>query len=34
MIAVVNTGRLVDYPVGLLLAPHGGRLLVSGLEGE
>ncbi len=34
VIAVVNTGGLVDYPVGLLLSPHGARLLVSGLEGE
>ena len=30
---VVNDGGLVDYPIGLLLAAHGGRLLVSGLEG-
>ncbi len=31
--AVVNDGGLVDYSIGLLLAAHGGRLLVSGLEG-
>jgi len=31
--AVVNDGGLVDYSIGLLLAVHGGRLLVSGLEG-
>ena len=31
--ALVNDGGLVDYSIGLLLAPRGGRLLVSGLEG-
>jgi hypothetical protein len=31
--AVINDGGLVDYPIGLLLVAHGGRLLVSGLEG-
>ena len=31
--AVINDGGLVDYSIGLLLAVHGGRLLVSGLEG-
>jgi hypothetical protein len=31
--AVINDGGLVDYSIGLLLATHGGRLLVSGLEG-
>jgi hypothetical protein len=31
--ALVNDGGLVDYPIGLLLAPHDGQLLVSGLEG-
>lgn len=31
--AVVNDGGLVNYSIGLLLAAHGGRLLVSGLEG-
>jgi len=31
--AVVTDGGLVDYPIGLLLAPRDGRLLVSGLEG-
>jgi hypothetical protein len=31
--AVINDGGLVDYSIGLLLAAHGGRLLVSGLEG-
>jgi hypothetical protein len=31
--AVVNDGGLADYSIGLLLAAHGGRLLVSGLEG-
>jgi hypothetical protein len=31
--AVVNDGGLVDYSIGLLLAAHDGRLLVSGLEG-
>jgi hypothetical protein len=29
--AVINDGGLVDYSIGLLLAAHGGRLLVSGL---
>jgi hypothetical protein len=33
--AVINDGGLVDYPIRLLLLEdHGGRLLVSGLEGE
>ncbi len=32
--ALVNDGGLVDYPIGLLLASRGGRLLVSGLDGE
>jgi hypothetical protein len=32
--AVVNDGGLEDYPVGLLLARRGGRLLVTGLESE
>jgi hypothetical protein len=31
--ALVNDGGLVDYSIGLLLVAHGGRLLVSGLEG-
>jgi len=31
--ALVTDGGLVDYPIGLLLAPRDGRLLVSGLEG-
>jgi hypothetical protein len=30
---LVTDGGLVDYPIGLLLAPRGGRLLVSGLDG-
>jgi len=30
--AVVNDGGLIDYTLGLTLAPHGGRLLVSALE--
>jgi hypothetical protein len=32
--ALVNDGGLIDYPIGLVLAPHGGRLLVTGLDGE
>lgn len=32
--AVINDGGLVDYPIGLLLEDHDGRLLVAGLEGE
>lgn len=32
--ALVTDGRVVDYPVGLLLSPQGDRLLVSGLDGE
>jgi hypothetical protein len=32
--ALVNDGGLVDYPIGLLLASRGGRLLVTGLHGE
>jgi hypothetical protein len=31
--ALVTDGGLVDYPIGLLLAPRGGRPLVSGLDG-
>jgi hypothetical protein len=31
--AIVNDGGLVDYSIGLLLAAHDDRLLVSGLEG-
>ncbi len=31
--ALVTNGGLVDYSIGLLLAPRGGRLLVSGLDG-
>ncbi len=31
--ALVNDGGLVDYSIGLLLAPRSGRLLVSGLDG-
>jgi hypothetical protein len=31
--ALVNDGGLVDYPIGLLLAPRGGRLLVTGMDG-
>jgi hypothetical protein len=31
--ARVTDGGLVDYPIRLLLAPRGGRLLVSGLDG-
>ncbi len=30
--AVVNDGGVVDYSLGLILAPHGGRLQVSALE--
>ncbi len=30
--AVVNDGGLIDYTLGLTLAPHAGRLLVTGLE--
>jgi hypothetical protein len=32
--ALVTDGGLVDYPIGLLLASRGGRLLVTGLDGE
>jgi hypothetical protein len=32
--ALVNDGGAVDYPIGLLLERQGGRLLVSGLDGE
>jgi hypothetical protein len=32
--ALVTDGGLVDYRIGLLLSPQGGRLLVTGLEGE
>jgi hypothetical protein len=31
--ALINDGGLIDYPVALLLARHGHRLLVSGLAG-
>jgi hypothetical protein len=31
--ALVTDGGLVDYSIGLLLAPRGGRLLVGGLDG-
>ncbi len=31
--AVVNDGGPVNYPIGLLLAPHAGRLLVTELGG-
>jgi hypothetical protein len=31
--ALVTDGALIDYPIGLRLAPHGGRLLVSELDG-
>ncbi|HEY4896587.1 MAG TPA: hypothetical protein VII01_10905 [Solirubrobacteraceae bacterium] len=31
--ALVTDGGLIDYPIGLLLAFRGGRLLVSGLDG-
>jgi hypothetical protein len=31
--ALVNDGGLVDYPIRLVLALHGGRLLVTGLDG-
>lgn len=30
--AVVNGGGLIDYTLGLILAPRGGRLLVTALE--
>jgi hypothetical protein len=30
--AVVNSGGLIDYTLGLTLAPRGGRLLVTALE--
>jgi len=30
--ALVNDGGLIDYSIGLRLAPHDDRLLVSGLE--
>jgi hypothetical protein len=30
--AVVNAGGLIDYTLGLTLAPQGGRLLVTGVE--
>ena len=30
--AVVNDGGLIDYTLGLILAPQDGRLLVTGLE--
>jgi hypothetical protein len=29
--AIINDGGLVDYPIVLLLAHYGHRLLVSGL---
>jgi hypothetical protein len=31
--AIINDGGLIDYPIALLLARHGHRLLVSGLAG-
>jgi len=31
--ALVNDGGVVDYSIGLRLAPHRGRLLASALEG-
>lgn len=31
--AVINDGGLLDYPIALLLAHHGSRLLVTGLDG-
>jgi hypothetical protein len=31
--ALVNDGGLIDYPIGLVLALHGSRLLVTGLDG-
>lgn len=31
--AVVNDGGLIDYTIGLTLAPNDGRFLVTGLEG-
>ena len=31
--ALINDGGLIDYPIALLLARHGHRLLVSGLAG-
>jgi hypothetical protein len=31
--AVVNDGSLVNYPIGLLLASRGGRLLVTEVGG-
>ena len=30
--AVINDGGLIDYTIGLTLAPEGGRLFVSALE--
>lgn len=30
---LVTDGGLIDYRIGLLLAPRGGRLLVTGLDG-
>jgi hypothetical protein len=30
---LVTDGGLIDYPIGLLLASRGGRLLVTGLDG-
>jgi hypothetical protein len=30
--AVVNDGGVIDYTVGLTLAPHDRRLLVTGVE--
>jgi len=32
--ALVNDGGLVDYSIGLLLAPQADRLLVTGLDGD
>lgn len=31
VLAVVNSGGLIDYTLGLTLAPQGGRLLVTGV---
>lgn len=33
VVAVVNDGGLINYPIGLLLAPRGGRLLVTEVGG-
>jgi NaMN:DMB phosphoribosyltransferase len=31
--ALVTDGGVIDYPIGLLLASRGGRLLVTGVDG-